>query len=38
MAVCNQADSGTTQTEAAKVPGVSQARVSGIKQGKISRF
>ena len=31
-------DSGMTQTEAAKALGVTQARVSEIKRGKISRF
>jgi predicted XRE-type DNA-binding protein len=31
-------DSGLTQTEAAKVLGVTQARVSDIKRGKISSF
>ncbi len=31
-------DSAMTQTEAAKVLGVSQARVSDIKRGKISQF
>ena len=30
--------SGLTQTEAAKVLGVTQARVSDLKRGKISRF
>lgn len=30
--------SGMTQTEAAKALGVTQARVSEIKRGKISRF
>lgn len=32
------ADSGMTQTEAAKVLAVTQARVSDIKRGKISSF
>jgi len=32
------ADSGMTQTEAAGVLGVTQARVSDIKHGKISQF
>jgi predicted XRE-type DNA-binding protein len=32
------AGSGMTQTEAAKVLGVTQARVSDIKRGKISQF
>ena len=32
------ADSGMTQTEAAKVLGVTQARVSDLKRGKISLF
>ena len=32
------ADSGMTQTEAAKVLGVTQARVSDLKHGKISQF
>ncbi len=32
------ADSGMTQTEAAKVLGISQARVSDLKHGKISQF
>lgn len=32
------ADSGLTQTEAAKVLGVTQARVSDLKHGKISQF
>jgi predicted XRE-type DNA-binding protein len=32
------ADSGQTQTEAAKVLGVTQARVSDLKNGKISSF
>jgi predicted XRE-type DNA-binding protein len=32
------ADSGLTQTQAAKVLGVTQARVSDIKRGKISSF
>jgi predicted XRE-type DNA-binding protein len=32
------AGSGLTQTEAAKVLGVTQARVSDIKRGKISQF
>ena len=31
-------DSGMTQGEAAKVLGVTQARVSDIKRGKISKF
>jgi predicted XRE-type DNA-binding protein len=31
-------DSGLTQTEAAKVLGVTQARVSDLKRGKISSF
>ncbi len=31
-------DSATTQTEAAKVLGVTQARVSDLKLGKISQF
>ncbi len=30
--------SGLTQTEAAKVLGVTQARVSDLKRGRISRF
>ena len=32
------ADSGMTQTEAAKELGVTQARVSDLKHGKISQF
>jgi len=32
------AESGMTQTEAAKVLGVTQARVSDLKHGKISQF
>lgn len=32
------ADSGMTQTEAAKVLGVTQARISDMKRGKISLF
>ena len=32
------ADSGMTQTEAAKVLGVTQARISDLKRGKISLF
>ncbi len=32
------ADSGMTQTEAAKVLGITQARVSDLKRGKISQF
>ena len=32
------AESGMTQTEAAKVLGVTQARVSDLKRGKISSF
>ena len=32
------ADSGMTQTEAANVLGISQARVSDLKHGKISQF
>ena len=32
------ADSGVTQTEAAKVLGVTQARISDMKRGKISLF
>lgn len=32
------ADSGMTQTEAAKVLGLTQARVSDLKRGKISQF
>ena len=32
------ADSGMTQTEAAQVLGVTQARVSNLKHGKISQF
>ena len=32
------AESGMTQTEAAKVLGVTQARVSDIKRGKINSF
>ena len=32
------ADSGMTQTEAAKVLGLRQARVSDLKRGKISQF
>ena len=32
------ADSGMTQSESAKVLGVTQARVSDIKRGKISQF
>lgn len=32
------ADSGMTQTEAAKLLGVTQARVSDLKRGKISQF
>ena len=32
------ADSGMTQTEAAMVLGVTQARVSDLKRGKISSF
>ncbi len=32
------ADFGTTQAEAAKVLGVTQARVSDLKHGKISQF
>jgi predicted XRE-type DNA-binding protein len=32
------ADSAMTQTEAAKVLGITQARVSDIKRGKISQF
>ena len=32
------ADSGMTQTEAAKILAVTQARVSDIKRGKISAF
>lgn len=32
------ANSGLTQTEAAKALGVTQARISDIKRGKISRF
>lgn len=31
-------DSGMTQTEAAKLLGVTQARVSDLKRGKISQF
>ena len=31
-------DSGATQIEAAKVLGITQARVSDIKHGKISQF
>lgn len=31
-------NSGMTQTEAAKALGVTQARVSDIKRGKISQF
>ena len=31
-------DSGMTQSEAAKVLGITQARVSDIKHGKISQF
>ncbi len=32
------ADSGLTQTDAAQVLGVTQARVSDLKHGKISQF
>lgn len=32
------AESGMTQTEAAKLLGVTQARVSDLKRGKISQF
>lgn len=32
------ADSDMTQTEAAKVLGITQARVSDLKRGKISQF
>lgn len=32
------AGSGLTQTEAAKVLGITQARVSDVKHGKISQF
>lgn len=32
------ADSGMTQTEASKILGVTQARVSDLKHGKISQF
>ncbi len=31
-------ESGLTQTQAAKVPGITQARVSDIKRGKFGQF